>query len=117
MSKPRRRQGAWVRAEHLSHYADQSPVTDPGKMSHCLSDMPDDLAALQRVARGLVIHYRAENPSAHGIPEERLAEIDSRYAETMLARLAGLDDRPLTEARPRNERLVSCCRDFTPVSS
>jgi hypothetical protein len=102
-----------VQAEDLVYYASQSRVTEPGTMSHCLTDLPDDLAALQRVARGLVIHYRAEKPSAHGIPEERLAEIDSRYAETMLARLAELDDRPLTEARPPKERLVGCCRDFT----
>jgi Transglutaminase-like superfamily len=100
-------------AESLSYYAGQSRVTEPGAMSDRLSDLPDNLPALRRVARGLVIHYRADNPSAHGISEERLAEIDSRYAETMLARLGELDDRPLTEARPPKERLVGCCRDFT----
>jgi Transglutaminase-like superfamily len=102
-----------VEAEDLSYYASQSPVTDPGGMSHRLTDLLDDLASWQRVARGLVIHYRADNPPAHGIPEERLAEIDSRYAETMLARLGELDDRPLSEGRPPKKRLVGCCRDFT----
>jgi Transglutaminase-like superfamily len=102
-----------VKAKDLSHYASQSPVTDPGGMSHRLRGLPDDLAGLQRVARGLVIHYRAENPSAHGIPEERFAEIDSRYAETMLIRLRELNGRPLTDVRHPQERLVGCCRDFT----
>jgi hypothetical protein len=91
----------------------QSPVTAPGGMARQLTDLPTELAALQRSARGLVIHYRAENPLAHGIPEERLAEIDSRYAETMLDRLAELDDRPLGQRRAPSERLVGCCRDFT----
>lgn len=102
-----------MRTEDLSYYAIQSAVTEPGSMSRRLTNLPNDLAALQRVARGLVIHYRAENPTAHGIPEERLLEIDSRYAETMLARLTDLDHRPLTEARPLKARLVGCCRDFT----
>jgi Transglutaminase-like superfamily len=102
-----------VEAEELNYYRSQSRVTDPGGMSRLLTQAPDDLVRLQRIARGLVIHYRAENPSAHGIPDERLAEIDSRYAETMLTRLVKLDDRPLAEARAPKERLVGCCRDFT----
>ena len=36
------------------------------------------------LARGLVLHYRADKPVGPRIPEDRLAEIDSRYAETML---------------------------------
>ena len=102
-----------MEAEELDYYVSQSPVTDPGGMAECLTDLPGDLVDLQRVARGLVIHYRAENPAAHGIPEKRLVEIDSRYAATMLARLAELSDEPLTESRPPKERLVGCCRDFT----
>jgi Transglutaminase-like superfamily len=82
-------------------------------MARRLADLPDDLAGLQRAARGLVIHYRAEDPLAHGVPEERLGEIDTRYADEMLARLGRLDERPLTESRAPKERLVGCCRDFT----
>jgi Transglutaminase-like superfamily len=102
-----------VEAEGLNYYRSQSRVTDPGGMSHLLTGVPDEPARIQRIARGLVIHYRAENPSAHGIRDERLAEIDSRYAETMLTCLAELDDQPLAEARAPKERLVGCCRDFT----
>jgi hypothetical protein len=102
-----------VKAEDLDYYTSQSPVTDPGEMRLLLTGLPADLAVLQRVARGLVIHYRAENLTNHGIGEERLAEIDSRYVEPMLARLAELATGPLTESRSPNERLVGCCRDFT----
>jgi transglutaminase superfamily protein len=102
-----------VEAESLRYYASQSPVTDPGGRPDLLTDLPRDVAALQRAARGLVIHYRADDPLAHGIPEERLREIDSRYAEAMLERLTELDDAPLTEPREPTERLVGCCRDFT----
>jgi Transglutaminase-like superfamily len=97
----------------LSYWASQSAVTNPGALSRRVGDLPSDLAGLRQVARGLVIHYRAENPTEHGISEERLAEIDSRYAETMLGRLFELADRPLGEPRSLRERLVGCCRDFT----
>jgi Transglutaminase-like superfamily len=83
------------------------------QLARHLVDLPRDLAALQRVARGLVLHYRDDNPSAHDIPDDRLPEIDSRYAQTMLHRLFELDGRPLTEERPPQARLLGCCRDFT----
>ena len=100
-----------VQAE--TYYAEQSPVTDPGRGAERLSDLPRDLAGLQRVARGLVLHYRVGDLAAHGIPEERLSEIDSRYAETMLDRLGRLDAGPLAQERPPQTRLIGCCRDFT----
>jgi hypothetical protein len=65
------------------------------------------------VVSGLVIHYRAENPVEQGVPEERLREIDTRYAEAMLGRLVELADGPLAAPRAPTERLVGCCRDFT----
>ena len=100
-------------ADALSYYAGQSRVTDPGRRSGRLADLPGDVGALQRAARGLVIHYRSDELSAHGISEERWPEVDSRYAETMLGRLVERDGRPLTEHRPPDKRLLGCCRDFT----
>jgi Transglutaminase-like superfamily len=96
-----------------SFYASQSTVTSPGNVLDRLADLPRDVAGIQRVARGLVLHYRGEDPLGHGIAEERLSEIDTRYADAMLARLAELDDRLLAEARPPTKRLIGCCRDFT----
>ena len=100
-------------ADDLDYYAGQSAVTDPGRASAQLTGIPTDIAGLHRAAHGLVIHYRAEDPVGQGIPEARMAEIDSRHAETMLDRLAALADQPLTEPRQPQERLVGCCRDFT----
>lgn len=82
----------------LTYYAEQDPVHDPGRASGRLEDLPAD--ALRRASRGLVLHYYDEDPAFHGIPEERLSEVDSRYAERMLGRLFELDGRPLTEERP-----------------
>lgn len=102
-----------MRSQDLSYYARQSPITDPGRMSGWLADVPNDLSDMRRIARGLVIHYRAERPLEQGIAPQRLAEVDTRYADEMLARLAELDNRTLTATRQPTERLVGCCRDFT----
>ncbi|MFI6046572.1 transglutaminase domain-containing protein [Nocardia sp. NPDC051321] len=99
--------------DDLSYYTLQSRMTEPGRMSHLLADLPDDLAELRRVVAGLVVHYRAENPVENGVPVERLREIDTRYVEAMLARLGELADGPLTTPRSLTERLVGCCRDVT----
>jgi Transglutaminase-like superfamily len=97
----------------LTYYAQQSRITDPGQHASLLDDLPREVAGLCRVVQGLVVHYRLGHLFDYKIPEERLPEIDSRYAEAMLARIAELDDRPLTEERPPERRLVGCCRDFT----
>jgi len=59
-----------------------------------------------------VIHYREGDRFGCAIPQERLSEVDTRYAEGMLARIVELDDGPLTAGRPPERRLVGCCRDF-----
>jgi hypothetical protein len=64
--------------------------------------------------QGLVFHYFAdEKIFGWRPPKERLREIDTRPVGAMLARLATLDPRPLTETRPPEGRLLGCCRDFT----
>lgn len=102
-----------METDYLAYYAGQSRMTDPGTMSGMLTGLPADLAELRRVVSGLVIHYRADKPVEQGVPEARLREIDSRYAQAMLARLAELADGPLAAPRPATARLVGCCRDFT----
>ncbi|UGT62575.1 transglutaminase-like domain-containing protein [Nocardia asteroides] len=97
----------------LSHYSTQSRVTDPGARSALLAGLTGDFAQLRRTVSGLVIHYRADSPLAKGVPAQRMREIDTRYIETMLSRLAELAGGSLDEPRRPAQRLVGCCRDFT----
>jgi hypothetical protein len=95
-------------------WAAQSAVTDPGEFTSLVRDVPSTLSAIRAAARGLVFHYRDGGDFAdHGISPGRVAEIDTRYAADMLARLADLAQEPLTDARAPSQRLVGCCRDFT----
>jgi hypothetical protein len=101
-------------ADPLAYYASQGPITDPGPGAEALRSLPDDLPGLARVVQGLVFHYFADEAIfGWRPPRARIAEIDTRHAAAMLARLAALDARPLTEPRPPERRLVGCCRDFT----
>ncbi len=95
-------------------YATQSLITDPGPTIAKLTDLPRDLRALQQLTSQLIFHYRADGDlAANQIAPARIAEIDSRYARTIFARLFALTDQPLTTRRAPHERVVGCCRDFS----
>ena len=99
--------------ELLEYYARQSPITDPGEFGEMFADLPRDITELCQVAQSLIIHYMdGEKLFNCAIPKERLPEVDTRYVTRMLARIKELDDRPLTEARSPEKRLIGCCRDF-----
>src|SRR5215475_1127014 len=96
------------------YYARHSRVTEPGRFTDRVMEIPGSLTAMRAAARQLVFHYRAGGDyAANGIAPDRISEIDTRYAEDMLARIFALSDQPLTAARVPGERMVGCCRDFT----
>jgi hypothetical protein len=72
-------------AQDLGWYASHSAVTSPAGLSSLLRDLPACVAELRQVAHGLVIHYRDDHPLKAGVPKDRLAEIETRYGERMLA--------------------------------
>ncbi|MEU8656785.1 transglutaminase-like domain-containing protein [Actinoplanes philippinensis] len=89
-------------------YTRQTRFSDPGRHSGRLGVLPGDVAGIGAAVRNLVVHYRA---SGLDFPPARLAEIDSRWVETMLDALP--PGAPLDEPRPADQRIVGCCRDFT----
>lgn len=96
----------------IEWYAAQSDVSDPGALSELLADIPSTIHGMYEVAHQLVLHYRADDPAALGIPRERMREIDTRYVQHMLARLEELQPGSLCDPRPAERRLIGCCRDF-----
>ncbi|MFI5590699.1 transglutaminase-like domain-containing protein [Amycolatopsis sp. NPDC051758] len=95
-------------------YVSHSRFTDPGALSSWLDTTPRDVAALRLAASGLVFHYWAQGDiTEHGFPAARREEINLRYASDMFARLRELDPAPPGGPRPKVQRIVGCCRDFT----
>ncbi|MCU7725869.1 transglutaminase domain-containing protein [Actinoplanes sp. KI2] len=91
-------------------YARQTRFSDPRAHAKLFDPLPDDPRGIGEVIRNIVVHYRAS-----GIPFEleRLAEIDSRWADRLLDADRSRFDTPLTEPRAPEQRIVGCCRDFT----
>jgi hypothetical protein len=95
-------------------YATHSACSDPGAWGAQLDAVPGDLRSIKDAAHQLVFHYRADGDwTENGIAPERIAEIDTRFADRMLQRIFALSGAPLGAPRPPNQRLVGCCRDFT----
>jgi hypothetical protein len=103
------------REDGVDFYRAHSRFSDPGAQADWLDRMTGtDLVALRAASAEMVFHYRAHGDiTGHGFARERMAEVNLRYADTMLARLRELDPAVPGTARARTDRLVGCCRDFT----
>jgi hypothetical protein len=96
----------------LAYYASPGPMTDPKEYGTRFVGLPSGIAALTDVVQGLLLHiFWAERYDVI-LPEERLQEVQIRPVDQKLARILELDDRPLTEARSLERKLVGNCRDF-----
>lgn len=96
----------------LNYYAAHSPITDPKAQGHLFKDLPMHVPDLCKIVQGLLFHYGEGNMYGVEVLPERTARDEARDVPTMLEKLLAYSDRPLTEARPPEARLVGCCRDF-----
>ena len=98
----------------LDYFRSHSTFTDPGRADAALAGAPTTVAGIRALVSRLVFHYRASgDPTRLGFAPERLHEIDLRYADDMLARLAELDPELLNAERAATDRILGCCRDYT----
>lgn len=95
---------------NLDRFIRQSPYSTPGRHAERLGALPDDLDTLCAAARNVIGHYRAELPN---LPEDRRAEIDSRWLEVILTLDQHRHPAVLDEPRPVSERIAGCCRDHS----
>ena len=98
-----------------NHWASQSPVTSPGPAAAAAIDaLPADVALLREAASQLVFHFQTGGDFvSSGVPDERMAEIHTRYADAMLALLLSRGEPSLARSRTAADRVVGCCRDAT----
>lgn len=92
----------------LERYRRHTPFSHPGAHATSLRTLPADPTALAAAVRGVVVHYVA---SGLTFTPERLADIDSRWVERILERLAERDPAPLDRPRDPDACVVGCCRD------
>lgn len=97
----------------LTYYTQPGPMTDPGPYAHLFDGLPTGIPALVKTLQGVMVHIFWAGSYGLELTDERKGEVNLRYVEKQLARMLELDDRPLTEARPHERKLVGNCRDFS----
>ncbi len=99
--------------EALAYYATQSAISAAPAYRLVMGALPDDVPALVRAVRGLMVHVFWADRYGLSLSPERQGEVQLRYSSAQLARIFELDARPLSVERPPERRLVGNCRDFS----
>jgi hypothetical protein len=95
-----------------SRWLAHSPMTEPGELAGLFARLPSDVADLDRVVQGLLIH--GDQLARYGDDPGAFAPV-SRTTLPVKQRLAALlerDGRALNEVREPTRREVGTCRDF-----
>ena len=93
-------------------YREQSVMTDPGRYAHLYETLPEEVPELCRVVQGLLLHVFHTHRYGVNLTEQRKKEVRLREVENILQRAVELDERPLTELREPENRVISHCRDY-----
>lgn len=97
----------------LDYYTEQSVGSSPGRHAALLDQMSAEPADVARAVQGLLIYeWVAEPFYGVTIPDDRREESHIRTVEGLIDAMLVLDDRPLTEPRTPDHRLVGICRHF-----
>lgn len=93
----------------LDYYCQQSCFSQSDKLDSLYQSLPDDLASLCQIVRGLYMHYRSDaiTPAL----SKRIEEVNARYVDRILDNIIALDDSDLSITRPLEKRILGCCRD------
>jgi excinuclease ABC subunit A len=86
-------------------------MTDPGEYGHLYDDLPSDIPSLTQAVQGLFIHPLITSLYEVDLTSIQRKEVNIRPVREMLKLMSSLDAKPLSEARPANERVVGNCRD------
>jgi hypothetical protein len=94
------------------YYSTPGMMTDPGSQAAWFEELPGEIGALCEVVQGILLHVFWADRLGVELTEDRQKEVEIRAVSDMLVRLGELSRRPLSEARPLEQRLVGNCRDF-----
>jgi hypothetical protein len=99
--------------ELLAFYAAPGMMTDPGECGGMLQGLPEDIASLVKVVQGNLIHIFWAERYGRKLSEAEQQTVAVRPLSAKLERMQQVDGRPLSAARPVEQRQVGNCRDFS----
>ncbi len=97
----------------LDYYKLQGAISSPASLSHLFEQLPMQIEDLVRIVQGTTIHIFWAERYGLKIPPERMGEVQLRTMQRRLAKTVALDQRPLTDTRSLDKKLVGNCRDFS----
>jgi hypothetical protein len=112
---PHNRQASLVTTAQriLDFYTCPAAMTSGCGHAPMFDELPRDVAALARVAQGLLLHEHWAPAYSVALSDVRRSESHIRPTKRMLDHLLAHDGRPLSVGRPVDARLVGVCRHFT----
>lgn len=96
----------------LDFYRMPVALSDPGRQAGLLDDLPAGPAPLAGVVQGLLMHQHVASTYPVHLSSTQIEQSHIRSVEEMLTAIVAHDARPLTAARPADERQVGVCRHF-----
>jgi hypothetical protein len=102
--------------ESQTFYSQPDPITyipSESNINDLLTNLPKDLIGITNTVRKSLLHIFWAERYGVTLTEKRKAEVQIRSAAAMLRKIHEIDRTPLAETRPREQRLVGNCRDFT----
>ncbi len=101
------------REQPVSYYARHGPMSNPGRHRTLLDLLPKDVESLACIVANLGIYdVVAKDFYQCDLSPLRRSEIHIRAFEKRLDRTRELDDRPLSESRAPEKRMVGRCNSF-----
>ena len=97
----------------LTFFTQPGTITHPGIYANLLDNLPSNIGDLCKVVQGTTVHVFWAERYGLSLSEQRKAELQLRTLQKRLARTLELDDRPLSQPRPPEKKLVGNCRDFS----
>jgi hypothetical protein len=97
----------------LAYYTAPAAITDPGEHAARLDNLPRDIPTLCKLVQGVMVHVFWAKAYGLELSDDRKQEVNLRTVNRILSRIIELDDRPLTEARPLDKKIVGNCRDHS----
>ncbi|WP_328990821.1 transglutaminase-like domain-containing protein [Kribbella sp. NBC_01245] len=97
-------------------YRTPGPFTtfDPGQIP-LTQGLPDDPVGICQAVQSLVIQPYDATPA--GVPDDRIDERNLRPVNAIVDALTAIDPTPLTIPRPKEKRVVGCCRHFVTLAT
>jgi hypothetical protein len=102
-----------VEIDQIGFYSQFGSFTDPRDQRNSYEGLPTAVPELCLVVQGLILHVLWAERYGVTPTEERKFEAGIRYTERLLKRIQELDNKPLTEARTLDHRILGNCRTFS----